>query len=208
MFSAFIAELISAVSLDLPGEKAQLKMSPSQRDTNPFKQPGLPREAAVLLLLFPLNNEPNIVFTKRHNYKGPHGGQISLPGGKKEKEDSSLEFAALRETMEETGIDMESIEIIGKLSPLHIPVSSFTVHPFLGYLHEIPVFQPDPFEVEELITIPLQKLFDDAIKDKETLHINDHIVTAPFYNVSGHHLWGATAMIISEFEEIYKSIGL
>ena len=87
--------------------------------------------AAVLILLYPLKNNWYFYLTKRTNTVEHHKGQISLPGGMLEKGELS-QNAAIRETYEELGIKPQGINIIGQLTPLHIPISGFNVFPFVG----------------------------------------------------------------------------
>jgi 8-oxo-dGTP pyrophosphatase MutT (NUDIX family) len=169
------------------------------------ENPGIPNPAAVLILLFPVSNVPYIVFMKRAEYPGIHSGQISLPGGRTEKGDTGLENTALRETTEELGIVSDNIKIIGKLSPLLIPVSGFVVHPFVGVVPYKPKWEPDKNEVSYLIESPVVELASrDNIKN-EIWKLHGRKVEVPFYLVKDEKIWGATAMIISEFLEIMKS---
>ncbi|MBE9518912.1 MAG: CoA pyrophosphatase, partial [Bacteroidetes bacterium] len=115
----------------LPGEKAQLRMAPTFRGN--LTSVGLPIEAAVLVLFYPSDGKTHLVFIKRNEYDGPHSAQVSFPGGAREANDLSLEETALRETREELGVDGQ-IEVLGALTPLHIPVSNFMVYPFVGWM--------------------------------------------------------------------------
>ena len=91
--------------------------------------------AAVLILLYPLKNNWYFYLTKRTNTVEHHKGQISLPGGMLEKGELS-QNAAIRETYEELGIKPHGINIIGPLTPLHIPISGFNVFPFIGWIED------------------------------------------------------------------------
>ena len=63
-----------------------------------------------------------------------------------------------------------------------------------------PIFQPDPREVAELIEVPLGFLSDPSIRKEETWHFENYgNRQVPFFDVYGHKVWGATAMILSEF---------
>jgi 8-oxo-dGTP pyrophosphatase MutT (NUDIX family) len=195
----------------LPGLAGQIKMSPEHRPGQPnrWDQPAHYREAGVLLLLYPhlvcqngINNstpELHFVLTRRHEYPGVHSGQISLPGGRREG-DESLQYTALRETYEEIGLDAALVEIIGQLSPLFTPPSNFYIYPFVGFTPTRPAFRPDPKEVAELIETPLNLLRDPAIRKEEIWHFQNYGERRiPFFDIFGHSVWGATAMILSEF---------
>ena len=79
---------------------------------------------------------------RRPEYEGVHSNQVSLPGGIREDIDTDLGETALRETREELGIDDSSIQLMGKLSKLEIPVSGIEVTPFIGVHHDNPEFNP------------------------------------------------------------------
>jgi len=183
----------------LPGEAAQLLMAPTFRGS--ITNQDHPVEAAVLILLYPSQGETKLVFMKRNEYEGPHSGQVSFPGGAWEAADGSLEQTAIRECREEIGVQ-ESIEILGALTPLHIPVSNFLVSPFVGWMEHTPVFFPDRSEVQYLIEVPLRELLDPALRDSETRYHHKRPVKAPFYRVGSDKIWGATAMMLSEFLEL------
>jgi len=115
-------------------------------------------DAAVLICLWFGDSGLNTVLIKRNTYNGPHSGQISFPGGKREAADKTLAETALRETFEEVGLKKEEVHLLGRLTELDIPVSGFRVFPFVGYLPSVPRFHPDPSEVVEVIETDLQAL--------------------------------------------------
>ncbi|MFW6226669.1 MAG: NUDIX hydrolase [Bacteroidota bacterium] len=187
----------------LPGKEAQYRMAPEHRKIIPPGQ-DVPVKAAVLLLLYPHQDHIHIILTRRPEYNGHHSGQISFPGGKKENSDTSLEMTALRETYEELGISPGQIDIMGHLSPLFIPVSNFIVLPIVGYTANKPKITPDPFEVEKVIETPVRRFIDGDILRFKEMFLGGKPIKIPYYNVAGDHVWGATAMILSEFIELHK----
>lgn len=165
-----------------------------------------PVPAAVLILLYPAENgETGLVLMKRNTYDGPHSAQVSFPGGMREKEDSTLVETALRETREELGIT-EELFILGQLSPLHITVSNFLVSPFVAYCPERPLFRPDSSEVQYLIETTLQHLLDPCNKRSMRMQVHGQEISAPYYAVQEEQVWGATAMILSEFLLLVSSL--
>lgn len=152
-------------------------------------------------MLYPhrLTSELHFVLIRRPEYPGVHSGQIALPGGRREGSES-LEQTALRETKEEIGVRAVTLEVIGALSPLYTPPSNFCIYPFVAYSLIHPTFQPDPREVAEVVEVPLRLLLDLSIRRVETWHFEQiGARRVPFFDVYGHHVWGATAMILSEF---------
>jgi 8-oxo-dGTP pyrophosphatase MutT (NUDIX family) len=148
-----------------------------------------------------VDKEMHLVLIKRNIDKGPHSGQVSFPGGAWEADDLSLEHTAIRETREEIGIQGE-MEILGALTPLHIPVSNFLVSPFVAWIDQHPVFHPEPSEVQYVIEVSLRQLMDPGVLDSEVLHHRGRPVETPFYRVGQEKVWGATAMILGEFLQL------
>lgn len=194
----------------LPGLFAQQKMSPSVR----FSGKGFPgnkslvRNSGVLILLYPKGGEVATVLMERNKYDGVHSGQISLPGGKHEKGDADLIATALRESQEEIGIKPEDVQVIGKLTPLYVPVSNFQILPVVGYVDYQPVFIPEPKEVSQLIEVSLADLFHPSNSKVENLSRDKYHIVAPYFEIGPFHVWGATAMMLSEFREIIHRAGL
>lgn len=195
-------ELASELRKPLPGVEAQLRMSPSVKRPVSGEYPL--KNAGVLILLYPFMASIYTVFIKRTEYDGVHSGQVSLPGGMFEEEDGTLLNTALREANEEIGIDVLSVNIIGQLTPLHIPVSNINVHAFVGVTDIRPAFNHDPAEVQFLIEESLQELLNEVNHKTKAMTLFGNEVIVPYFDVQGNHIWGATAMIISEFSEILK----
>ncbi len=186
----------------LPGSEGQMLMAPSSRFTgNKPPQKSAARESSVLILLFPIDNVWHFPLIRRTEYNGVHSGQISLPGGKCEKEDANYWGTATRETYEEIGVDPESIRPLGALSPLYIPNSNFYVFPQVGWLPQMPILKAEPAEVDAIIEMPVARLVESTSPREFKKDINGISLTAPYYEVDGHKVWGATAMILSEFVE-------
>lgn len=181
-------------------------MAPSERihGVFPSEKNNLTQTGSVLILIFPQNNKINIVFIQRTTYAGVHSGQISFPGGKPEPGDKDLIDTALRETEEEIGVSAKDIRILGKLTPLFIPVSNIEVYPVVGCISYKPEFKPDKTEVKSIIEIPLDYLLRPDIVKKKTTVIQNTNIQIPYFNFNGRHIWGATAMILNEFLEVIK----
>lgn len=131
-----------------------------------------------------------------------HPGQIALPGGRVEKNETELE-TAFRETFEEIGIEQEKIEILGSLSDLYVEVSQFMIHPFVGWLREKPSFKINHNEVEKIILFPL-KNFKSVFDEVEIETVRGKL-NVPCIKFNGEVIWGATAMLLSEFFDVINS---
>lgn len=206
----FIKQLEQRFQAPLPGMKAQSQMASFSRLTKEYqyKIPKNPRrEAGVLCLLYPKNNTWHIPLMQRTTRKhDPHSRQISFPGGYHEESDPDYEFTALRETEEEFGIPAKDIQIIGKLTPLYIPVSEFLVHPFVGFLKNEPQFVPDASEVEAILEPTLEHLLKDNTKKLTPMTFSSGFTmdNVPYFDVNGEIVWGATSMMLNEFLTIVK----
>jgi 8-oxo-dGTP pyrophosphatase MutT (NUDIX family) len=198
-----IVSIKQALLDSIPGLEAQLKMAPKPRPgTVPFFKVGDScKTAGVLLLLFPVEDEIHLVLTRRTDSMNNHQGQISFPGGRQENGES-IQQTALREAEEELGIHIDSEEILGELTPLVIPPSQYCIHPVLAYSQQYLDFHPAPEEVAEVLEVPLSHLLDSKNLRKENWIIREEEVLVPFFAFKGHAIWGATAMVLSEFLEI------
>ncbi len=194
---------------ELPGWDAQSRLSPPYReryDLEEIKKTN-PRIAAVMILLYE-NDEGEIEFpvTLRHTYEGVHSNQFSLPGGSFEPEDINLSYTAIRETMEELGVEEENMEILKQLSELYIPPSNFIVYPFIGIHHGVPEFIPEQQEVAEIIPLDLQA-FLQAEPIQYERKFGEYTVEIPGYELGEDaYIWGATAMILSEFGALIEKL--
>jgi 8-oxo-dGTP pyrophosphatase MutT (NUDIX family) len=209
-FENFINELTERLKKPLPGEKAQLIMGSGIRmkELKFLPMTECSKKSGVMILLYPKNNTIFSTLILRPEYNGTHSGQVALPGGKYEKTDLNLIETALRETHEEIGVDASTIKIIGQLSRLYIPPSDYIVFPAIGYTTAQPAFVPDELEVKEIIEYPISLLLhEENVKCKEFKVRNDLTFMAPYFDIDGQVVWGATAMMLSEFKEILKENG-
>jgi 8-oxo-dGTP pyrophosphatase MutT (NUDIX family) len=191
----------------LPGRPAQYKMAHAVRVNYPPPPPDA-RVACVLSLLYPKNDEWHIVLIERMSTheNDRHSGQISFPGGGLETSDATLAAGALREANEEVGVISDDIELLGQLTDMYIPVSNFLVHPFVGMLNYTPKFIPQPSEVKSILEIPLKLLQDPNTIRSTHLKLSKQITlkNVPYYHIQNHIIWGATAMMLSEFLEVIR----
>lgn len=188
-----------------PGLDAQMKMIPvpriGHRLVDGMKNTCI--KAGVLILLYFQEGHLHIVLTRRTDRVSHHQSQISFPGGRKNPEES-LEQAALREAREELSVSPEDVRILGSLTPLYVPPSNFCIYPIVGFSAARPDFKPDPEEVAEIIEIPLAHLLNSGNVKREDWMIRGMRVRVPFYQYGDDKVWGATAMVLSEFLEVFK----
>lgn len=197
-----ISDIENALARPLPGKRAQYLMAPGYRPDYEIEEVMKfhPKIGGVLVLLNPADDGLKIIFTLRKQYDGTHGGQMSFPGGKREEGDLDIIHTALRETQEEIGVPSEDVAVIGRLSELYIPPSNFLVYPTVGVLKQETVFIKEEYEVEEIIEIPLSFFMDEKSRTTTRIKvIGNSEVEVPAYVYGKYVIWGATAIMMSEF---------
>ncbi len=190
-----------ALKKSLPGMDAQARMMPRPRAPSQNDEPA--RGGGVLLLLYPVGKELSTVLTRRTEHLPNHKGQISLPGGTRHPGET-FEETALREAHEELNVNPQQVDILGRLTPLYIPPSNYRIHPILGYAAARPAFQREPREVAEVLEVPLRRLLDPNTIREEDWQLRGVPVRVPFFELNEHKVWGATAMVLSEFVELLR----
>lgn len=206
------ARLSERMTSPLPGLPAQLQMASGLRakaaasykpDTSKAKI------GAVLIALYADEGIIKTVMMKRPDYDGTHAGQVSFPGGKVEESDRDIIHTALREAEEEVNIKQDDVQVIGQLTELYIPPSNFLVHPVLGVLNGKPDLVPDQHEVESILIPDLNYLLRDDIIDETEIQLSSGFqLKTPSFQVDGHTVWGATAMIIAELKHLFQELDI
>jgi len=195
---------------DLPGQHYQNKMSPVVENELYRIVPKDHKVACVMTLIHQKPNKEWFVTYIRRASSHPddkHAGQIGFPGGKFESEDQSLLDCALREVEEELGIAPTNIEVLGELTSLYVYASNFLVYPYVGLLNSPPTYIPQESEVAGVLEIAVSDLLSDGYKiQKGITFASGHRQEVPGYDLGTDFLWGATAMITSEFEHILRQL--
>ncbi len=205
-FSQSISLIQKALLEPLPGAAAQHLMAPKARKSTEELMQANPanRLSSVMILLYPdVKGLLSTIFIEKPIDNSIHSGQVAFPGGKMDEEDITPARTALRETEEEIGVPAEHIQILGPLSQLFIPASNFLVIPHIGIMETMPRFIPNPDEVKSLIPTHVSQLMELKQSTKQ-FPTSYGILEAPYYELNGHSVWGATAMMISEFRELLK----
>ncbi|MCA9938242.1 MAG: CoA pyrophosphatase, partial [Anaerolineales bacterium] len=201
-------QIVEALRLaDFDPAPAQQLMAPVPRALRPsFDRFGRARQGAVMLLLYPgADGEISTLLTRRPETLNAHAGQIAFPGGRQDAGEA-LTQTALRETFEEVGVWPRQVDVLGALTTIYIPVTDYEVHPFVGWMPARPTFQPNTDEVAELIETPLSLLLAPETRVVETWQLRGFDVLVPFFQVGEHKVWGATAIILSEFVERLRTV--
>jgi 8-oxo-dGTP pyrophosphatase MutT (NUDIX family) len=165
------------------------------------------RLASVGIVLYENNSKMNSLLTLRSDYNGHHSGQVSFPGGKYEENDKDLIFTARRECFEEIGIRHSTGKYLGKLENLYIPVSGFLIEPHLFFHDSLPQLNKDEREVAAIIPFELNELINPFNKTFRDIHYKERIIkNTPVFEISGHQVWGATAILLEDLRRIIISL--
>jgi len=161
------------------------------------------RPAAVALILVEDTNGLEALFIRRaERADDPWSGQVALPGGRHEPGDRDLLATAIRETQEETGVDLAAAERLGALDDLYPRTPTLppvVVRPFVFALERRVVLVPSD-EVQRAFWLPLQRLTDPAVRREVTLTVQGVERTFPAYLVADDALiWGLTERILTPF---------
>jgi 8-oxo-dGTP pyrophosphatase MutT (NUDIX family) len=163
--------------------------------------------SAVLIPIYQEQEDYNIVFIKRTDTVKTHKGQISYPGGGREKCDKTLRDTAIREACEEIGLRPEDIEILGEMDDEITTTSNFIVTPFVGMIPWPYKFTIEKAEVAEIISVPLKALQDSNNLKRAIETLDGGIIVDSYeYHYKGKVIWGATARILHKFLEIIATI--
>jgi 8-oxo-dGTP pyrophosphatase MutT (NUDIX family) len=160
--------------------------------------PDAAKAAAGLLVLYPVDDLVCFLLTKRGSHLPQHGGQVSLPGGAVDPGES-IEEAALREAEEEVALGRSRVAVVGRLTPVHIPVSGFVLYPVVGMLHDRPSVRPVTEEVDRILEVSVGDLIDPARRRHTVLRRDGVEMEVPYFDLDGEQVWGATAMVLAEF---------
>lgn len=207
---ALLAALREGFQRPLPGHEGFQEIGGYRRPdlAQVLAQQPPPRESAVLILLYPVDGTLHTMLMLRPVYQGVHSAQVSFPGGKREPADVDLRATAKREFHEETGARPSELTVLGELSRVYIPPSRMLVTPVVAHATALGPVQPDPREVEALIPAPLDELlFGDILKRAERyIQVMDRAVDVPYWDIGGHMVWGATALMIAELRAMLKHL--
>ncbi|TJY36225.1 NUDIX hydrolase [Pontimicrobium aquaticum] len=210
-FDEFLVSLSKIKNIPLPAETSQFKMSP------PFRRELIKeykermknaKRAGVLAMFYPNErNKTYLALILRKTYKGVHSAQIGFPGGKFEKEDKTLKHTAIRETFEEIGVPEHKIKVIKQMTEVYIPPSNFYVQPFIGITPKPPKFIKQDEEVEDIVEVSLSHFLDENnVGNKMVATSYTANIEVPAYELNGHIVWGATAMMLSEIKDVLKTV--
>src|SRR4030042_6193695 len=163
-------------------------------------------EAAVIVPIFRKGGEYHLLFTLRSEQVSHHKGQISFPGGTRSEGDSSLLDTALRESWEEIGLEARDVEILGELDDTPTTTSSFNISPFVAFIPHPYQFTLNPYEIDEIFSVPVSALLYKAKRREERYTFDDEVFVGYSYEYEGKVIWGATAQIVRQLLEVWQLV--
>lgn len=179
--------------------------------------PLLARRAAVLVLFGRLDevlaahpaptvpSDLDVLFVQRADTLRKHPGQIAFPGGKIDDTDTGPSAAALREAVEETGLDPDGVQLLGVLPDAELPVTNFLVTPVIGWWsRESEVFVVDPGESSTVFRTPVADLLDPANRVTAVVERDGQRFSSPAFAVAGGFIWGFTAIVL---DRLFNDLG-
>jgi len=212
MFKDQINKLSQLLLTSLPGEESHLEVSPLGRlkSSEALKSVQSFRKSAVSLVLFEDASSLKSILIQRSVYKGAHSGQISLPGGKWEEFDKDLRTTALRECEEEVGIPKAELIDLGVLTPVYIPVSNFSMIPYVFFHPSTPQLIIDPKEVADTIVFDLKDICDEGALKLTSVFVSPKqtLTNVPCFVINDRVVWGATALVLNEFRRLLMNTEL
>ena len=161
------------------------------------------KKAAVLVCFFRKDEEYYFPLIKRPMHDRNHPGQIALPGGSMEINET-LETTALRESFEEVGIKPNDVKIIGQMTPLPVPISNYMIYPFIGTTEIEPNWKLNKKEVDDLIILKFTDLVRSDNGYYEDWKREENQIRVPIFKIMNIHIWGATAAVLSELIDLSK----
>jgi len=162
--------------------------------------------SAVLIPLYKKDGRYHILFIKRTKTVKTHQGQISFPGGVRDKGDKTLQDTALRESVEEIGLRTGDAEVLGELDDEITTTSNFIVTPFVALVPYPYRFTLNKAEVDRLLRVPIAALLDKNCLKPDTEILNGQKVDSFAYHFRGQVIWGATARILNKLLDIIDRI--
>ncbi len=164
-------------------------------------EPDDARRSGVLIALFDDGNGAEVVLTRRSQVLSSHRGEVSFPGGRSDDGEGARQ-TALREAWEEVELDPSTVTVLGELDHLYTFVSRSLIVPVVATLPGRPVLRPATFEVDRILTVPLDEFLRDDTFHAETWGTRPLNFTLHFFDLDDETVWGATARILVQLLEV------
>ena len=160
-------------------------------------------EAAVTLVLRASADLKVLLIKRAESERDPWSGHVALPGGRRDPEDVDLTRTAIRETSEETGVELAdsgwSLGRLARVEPSNPTLPRITITPYVFGVPERIQASVNSREVDQVLWVPLPVLLDPETRGTTTILLPEGPADFPCYRVGGHAVWGLTFRILSQF---------
>jgi 8-oxo-dGTP pyrophosphatase MutT (NUDIX family) len=164
--------------------------------------------SAVLIPIYKKDEQYYIIFIKRTKKVKVHKGQISFPGGTRDKGDKTLLDTALREAEEEIGLRRKNVTLLGEMDDEITTTSNYIVTPFIALIPWPYNFTLQKVEVAKIISVPITSLMEKNSRKPDIEMLNGKKVDSFAYYYNGIRIWGATARILNKLLGIIERISI
>ncbi|MGD0122866.1 MAG: CoA pyrophosphatase [Candidatus Limnocylindrales bacterium] len=191
--------ILTPIRLDSPEE--WVPMAAKGQTGGAARNTGRGRPSAVLVLLFPdAEGQARVLLTARSSHISAHAGEVSFPGGSADEGDEDPIATAVRETVEEVGLDPAAcgLRVTGVLEVFALTVSGFRITPVVALAERRPECHPAPDEVARVVEAPVEAFLPDAPVELEERTIRQRLIRYGVYPVEGERVWGATARMLGQ----------
>ena len=163
-------------------------------------------EAAVALILRASAELEVLLIKRAESERDPWSGHVALPGGRRDAKDADLTQTSIRETAEETGVELSSsgwsLGRLGRVVPSHPTLPPITITPYVFGVPETIEANANSAEVDQVLWVTLPVLLDPKTRGTTNILLPEGSADFPCYWVDGHAIWGLTFRILSEFGEL------
>ncbi|RMF14076.1 MAG: CoA pyrophosphatase [Gammaproteobacteria bacterium] len=166
--------------------------------THPPQNLHMPYPEAAVMVLLTDEVHPHIILTQRAQGMKTHGGQVAFPGGMRDPEDEDLLATALRETREEVGIEPQDIELCGRLSQV-VSKHKILVTPYVGVVPADVRTVMEVGELDAIFRVPIHFFLETPPTRIDRVTFMGWKVNMPAWNYGRFHIWGMSALILSDF---------
>ena len=156
------------------------------------------KKAAVMIIFMEMEHAPYVLLTLRTDKVSTHKGQVAFPGGGFDSLDKSMLDTALRETLEEVGIEPSEVEVLGEFDE-YISIMGFHVYCYVGALNEVQKYNPSKDEIDRILEVPFSIFYNEEYTKCEKINYGGRDYDVYYYDYNEAVIWGLTARILTDF---------
>jgi len=169
-------------------------------------------EAAVSLVLRGNEHLEILLIKRARSERDPWSGHMALPGGRRDPEDSSLLDTAVRETLEETGLDLASEGLhlgqLARVAPASVRLPSIVIAPYVFGAPADAEARVASREIDQVHWVRLEHLRTPSTRGSVDILLPGGTRAFPCFHVVGEVVWGLTYRILTQFLDVYPDSDL